>query len=264
MLDEKYTISFAPEEGQVSKLTMDLYKDELDNIGEIPENSIHIHTLFVFDQGDKIEAKVFIINTMNQNVNWKYVPFILSDDENRVFAEEIIELSAAGVTPPFNIRPYSIFFSKRADVDYSMLSDKCKVKISNQELKVKKSKSVPIDFIDPTIDFYERNIIEKHIESKPPIMEENIEVNIYKNSVDENGKNYVILIVSNGSEKNVAISNINIVFKNYSPFIQGFKKLEALPEVKAYSASVFKILINEEDIINKETKLEECTVTLQA
>lgn len=263
MVGNEFKISYASkDEAMISRLANQIYNEDLNNISNIKENSVTFKTMYIFEQENQIEVKVFIINSTKKKVNFDYLPLSIVDENNELVAMEDIEVSDIGEIPPMNARPYSIFFSKHSIISGKTINDKCKLIIQANRAAGKISNRVPVDYVDEKIIMYDKKEIDNYINNMQPIVKNELKVIPFKSGVDEVGNKFTIIIVANGSSEDIALNNINIIYKDAIGLVQASKKIHILPKVLKYSISVFKIIIEKEDIFKKSFDPEKCTITL--
>ncbi|SHH27096.1 SLAP domain-containing protein [Clostridium grantii] len=262
MLSNEFEISYAPkDENRISNLEKEIDKEDLNSISDIEESSVSFKTIYIYESEENIEVKVFIINSTKQNVNFDYLPLIIVNKDKEVVVSEYLKLVEVGEIPTMNIRPYSIFFSKNSLVHYKTIDEDCTLQIQSDKIAAKVSNKTFLDYIDEKISLYDRRIIEKYIENMAPVMNDSFKVNPYKSSIDEEGNKYSLLILSNGTEKDVQLTDMNLIYKNKNDEIQASKKIESLPLIKGNSTAVIKVIIEKEDVIEENFDPEECKLT---
>lgn len=262
MLINEFKISYSPkDENGISKLAKKLDCEDLNSIIDIKENSISFRTIYIYESEESIEAKVFIINSTKQNLNFEYLPLKIINKDKEVVASEYIKLVDIGEIPPMNIRPFSIFFSKNSLIVTKIIDEQCSVVMEHEKMGAKISNRTAIEHIDNSIPLYDKRIIEKYVENMPPIIKNNFKINHYKSGIDEERNIFSILILSNGYDKNLELTNLNMIYMDEGDIIQAKKRIKKSPTVKANSTSVIKIILNKDDIIKETFNPEKCKVT---
>jgi SLAP domain-containing protein len=263
MNSSEFKISYAPkDENNISKLSRQLDIEDLKDIGDIKENSVSFKTVYIFEVEDAIEIKVFITNSTKSNINFKYLPLKIVNKENEIVASEYLNLVDVGEIPPMNIRPCSVFLSKDSIVTGKTIDDECQLMVKGQETSAKLSNKTVIDAFYGDISLYEKRIIEKYVENMPPLIKNDYKIHSYKNSIDENGNKFSILIFSNGLSKDVYPRGFTMMYKDQGGLIKASKEVKNLPLVKANSTIVVKIVLEKEDILKERFNPEQCKLTL--
>jgi SLAP domain-containing protein len=263
MLGSEFKISYSPkEEGMVSKLAEQLYYEDLNLLNNIKENSIEFRTMYIYDILDSVEVKVFIINSTEQNINFKYLNLSIVNEDNETIARENIGLMDAGEIPPMNVRPYSIYFSKNNLTNGKKINDKCKLKVDIDREEKHFSEKTILNYMDDNIEIYEKRIIEKYIDDMDPIIKNTFRIEPYKSATDNEGNAYSIIIITNGYSKDISLGEFTIIYKDHIGIIQATKKVSNLPQIIGKTTSVFKIIIKPEDILKDDFNPEFSTSTI--
>lgn len=135
MLVNEFKLSYSPsEEGALSRLSEQLYYENLSTLADIHENSVSIKTLYIFEHNDTIEARIFIVNHTKSNINFDLLPLSIIDENGETIASELIRLSGVGQIPPMNVRPHTIFFSRSSLVEGKTIHDTCRVIIEMEAI----------------------------------------------------------------------------------------------------------------------------------
>jgi SLAP domain-containing protein len=264
MSDKQFTISYAPrEEGAVSKLAEQLYYEDLNSVGNIDDDTVAFKVMYMFELGDKIEAKVFIINNSDKNINFEHLFFKIINEDGEVIASEILNLEELGELPGKHARPFSLFLSKDAIASGKSVSDKCKLVINAEKTVAKEASRINIGYIDECISLYEKRVLERYIQGMPPAIKDDIKLMPYKNSIDEEGKYYSILLLINGSDKSVKLADFNLIYKDQAGLIQAHKTISSLKEAEPNSVSIYKVILEVKDIMKESFEPEKCKLTIK-
>jgi SLAP domain-containing protein len=264
MLGKEFTISYAPkEERTVSKLAEKLYYEDLNTLTDIEDNSVVFKTMYIFEIEREIEVKVFIINSTNKTINFEYLPLEIVDENNRIIACELLKLVEVGEVPPMHVRPFSIFFSISSKIPGEVLNERCTLVIKNDKIIPKISRRTVISSMDENIPLYERKVLENYINNMPPLISNTVKMIPYKSEIDEQGDKYSILILANGSKENIQLSDINMIYRDAAGFVQAHKKVSSLGSVPPNSTSVYKIVLEQKDIIKDPFNPAQCKLIIE-
>src|SRR3712207_217521 len=89
----KLSLSLKPEDDAIiSKVQKEIIEEDLERFEYIKENDINISTSYVFDDGENLEASIFLRNGLNKNINFDIVPLSLIDDEGNVVLSQVFKL----------------------------------------------------------------------------------------------------------------------------------------------------------------------------
>lgn len=265
-MDNKlFKISYSKNDmGNLSKLAEQILMEEIEALPEINEGDINFHTMYLYDLGDKIEAKLLIRNAADKQVNFQFLNFAIINENKEIILNQVVDLTAMSVIPSMHVRPYTIYFDKKNLKEGSQVTDKCKVTLINQEIKALNSKESNVGHLDEALTFEERTIIENHIKEMPPLVKDQVSLNVFRKDIDEQGKAYIILLISNSAEKNAELGAFRIIFRNHLGIPQAIKKVSEGLSLAAQTTSAYKFIIENEDIINPQFDIRICNVTMEA
>lgn len=261
---DKYKLSYSPKELiNVSKITETLYYEEIDNIEDIREGTVSIHTMYVFDMPDKVEVKVLIINASSKNINFGPVMLALVDSNQTIALEQALDLSEAGLIPSMNIRPFTLIFDKKNLKNDAVIKDDYKVIIKPENVVGTKSANIEISFLDEKLSLYDKRLVEEYVQNMPPVVKGDIKIIPYKSDIDNEGNSYTVLLLVNGLDKNAKFAEFLLTYKSYMQLPDAVKKVNDLPSVSMNSIAAIKVILNDTEIINKNFNIKECEVTVR-
>lgn len=265
-MDNKlFKISYSKNDiGNLSKLAEQILMEEIEALPEINEGDVNFHSMYLYDLGDKIEAKLLIRNGTNKQVNFQFLSFAIINENEEIILNQVIDLTAMSVIPSMHVRPYGIYFDKKNLKEGAEVTDKCKVTLINQDIKALNSKESNIGYLDEALTFEERTIIENHIKEMPPLVKDQVSLNVFRKDIDEQDKAYVILLISNSAERNAELGAFRIIFRNHLGIPQAIKKVSEGLSLSAQTTSAFKFIIENEDIVNPQFDIRICDVTMEA
>lgn len=231
--DVELTLSIDPEiEAGISDLQKEIIQDDLNNFQSVKKNDVNIGTVYVFDNGEKVEASVFIRNGLGQAVNFSKVPLCITDEKNNVLGEEVVELKYIGDIPARTARPAKIYFS-RENIDINKLSSsKCKV-VFNKPVEVAPVVKVQYEGLSRQISGQLARQLEQYLRDLPVLRKGELSINNYDINIQQD-KIYITLVMRNGTDKKVRLEKLpitvydadkNVIFSN----IFELEKLEISP-----------------------------------
>lgn len=260
-MNKKFTITFSPlEEQKISQLELDLYNEELNKISNIENDTLTIKTIYVYETENELEAKVLLINSSENSINFENIKFILIDENKNIVQEESADATNIGIIPSMHVRPTSIYFKRPSDIH--VINEKLKVFIK-QSTKAEITFKVTAGYIDEKLNNYEKMQALDYIENIPPVKKEDIQIIPYKHLVNDNEEVYCIMVLVNGFDRPISISNIQIIYKDYFGIVRAIKKIDYPLKVKELSASVYSIMIEKNDIIKHPFNIDEMNMTIE-
>lgn len=265
-MDNKlFKISYSiNDSGTISKLSDQVLMEEVNLLPNIEEGNVDFHTMYVFDLGEKIEAKILIRNANKNSVNFQFVEFGLANESGKVITSQKVDLSKSSSLPPFSIRPLSIFFNKENIKQDVIINNDFKVLFLADNIETFKAKELQLVFADENLNVNEKAVVSSYSKDMSKISEDKIVFNICSKDINNKKKPFVIIIISNSYSKSLIIDGFNIIFRNYLGIPQAIKRVNFKIYLKDLSKSAYKFYIEAEDIINPEFDIRNCEITIEA
>jgi SLAP domain-containing protein len=196
----------------VSDVQKEILNDEVAQLSPIKENDINISTVYVFENKDNIEAKVYFRNGLSRKINFEYLPLIMVNSKDEIIAKKTFNLKEMGDFPPDSARPWKLFFDK-SEVNMNKFSpEDCKV-IFDTGLKAVKYAPITLDE-DSVGEKKYVSMFQDFMKTLPGVKRDNISISKFKIALQEQGKIIVTLIVRNGCNKSINIEKLPITIKD--------------------------------------------------
>lgn len=265
MNNKLFKISYCDEDkGALSKLSEDILKEEIEALPKIEKGKISFDTIYIYNLGDKIEAKILIRNAMDSPINFQLITLGIQDENNEILITQLIDLSEMAAIPPMHVRPYTIYFDM-INLDSKLeINDKCKVIFVSKNINAFESSKSNIGYIDSPMRMEERILIHNYIKSMPPVIKNQISFKIYEKATDMEGNYYIILLVTNSFEKGAALDPFRIVFSNHLGISQAVKEVNEKIIIKSNATNAYKIFLEEKDIIDPKLSIDICNVSVES
>lgn len=206
--DAKIDLSLHPDvENRVSKITKDYYEQELEGLEPIQEGQVNIHTSYIYDNGDGIEASIIIRNGLKNTINFELLPMIIADEEGNIYFRGTFEATGIGDIPPFKARPWK-FFIKKDDLFIKDINNKkLSVKFDAERLKAEVNEPNTIKLIIPE-DFNtdERQALIEFINKMPQLEENTVDLDLFQKIHNkEKEEIYLTYVVRNSANQDVKL-----------------------------------------------------------
>ncbi|MHC1681708.1 MAG: SLAP domain-containing protein [Clostridiaceae bacterium] len=252
----EFKLSYSEKEKlNISSLMEEIYYDELSKLDPINEGEINISSLYIYDLGDKLEAKVIVRNALSQSISLDKAPLIIIDGKNEVVLEEVVDLNDLGVIPSNHARPYSILFNKGNLKKEVVNFEQCKV-IFNNNVKTLETKKIENVIIDEEIPMMESHQIKEYVSKLSPIKIGDVNVIGYRLYLDEAGKKNFIVIIANANRIDVTLQNFTVGFKNSLGIIVAQQPVRDEFVVEPFTAKAVKILLEEGNISSQDYHMD--------
>lgn len=196
----------------VSDVQKEILNEEIDQLPLIKENDINISTIYVFENKEDVEAKVYFRNGLSRKVNFEYLPLIMLNSKNEAIGKKMFNLKEMGDLPAGTARPWKLFFNK-SEIDMDKFCSKdCKI-IFDKGLRAVDYAPITLDELSVEDDKY-ISMFRDFIKTLPGVKRNNISISKFKIALQKQGKIMVTLIIRNGCNKSVKIEKMPITIKD--------------------------------------------------
>ncbi|WP_055666443.1 SLAP domain-containing protein [Desnuesiella massiliensis] len=250
--------------GTISRLAEQILREEIDNLPEINNGDVNFYTMYLYDLDDKIEARVLIRNAMENQINFKLLNMGIVDENNELVLTQTMDLTSMLPIPSMHVRACNIYFDKKNLKTGTIVNEKFKVAIVQDDIKIAVSKQTKLDIIDKNLNNDERTLVKGYIKTMPLMIKDQISVNTFKKVTDENKISYVILLITNTYDEDAELGEFKLLLNNHINIPQAIKRVKEGIRLKANTTSAFKFIIEKEDIINPVFDIKVCNATIEA
>lgn len=262
----KPSLSIHPNlEDRISKFQKECIIDELTSLPPIKEGDINISTDYIFNIGDKYEASIFIRNGLNSPINFEEVPLYIVDDKEEVIGSKVFNLREVGDIPPLSVRPWKVYFEKEElNISDDMLND-AKVVFGNS-LKAEKTLKFEFEEFPEGIEGEEKRKYESFLENLPLLRNGQVSISAYNVLLNSNGELSIILVIRNGSSKNVKLEKLPITVKDARDIVIAKGVFELGQEgisVSSRKARLYSFVFTGENILEDEIHLNKWSVIFE-
>lgn len=240
-------LSLSPDsEAAMLPFEKDMIKDDISKFPTIKEGQMSIQNVYVFNNGETIEASLYILNGLEYPINFARVPFIIIDKNGEKVACQSFDLKEVGIIHPNSVIPLKIYFDKKSLLVDTFPVDGCKVYM---DTKVIGNKTVKVDFenIPNNTSDGERNKYVAFLEKLPLIKEGTLDIYTYDVNYINNNL-YITFVIRNGSTKLAKLHTlpISVLDANESKIVQGIYDVENI-EVNPYKANIYNFVFTSEE-----------------
>jgi SLAP domain-containing protein len=238
-------------------------KEEIEALPEIEEGKYDVNSMYIYDLGEKFEAKLLIRNATDEFLSFKELPLMITTGDGGIVFFDLVDVSTMSEIPAMSIRPYTVYLNKESIVQEFCLDDKCNVKIFEEAAEVKEAITLQKGYIDEKFSNEEQLLITYEIERMPPIEKGEPKPTLFKKGIDEKGNRYVALMVCNANPEDIEINNYRIAFYDFIGLIKAQYSITEPIKVSAERIEVFKIIIEDSDILGQDFDIENCKMKIK-
>ncbi|APM40340.1 SLAP domain-containing protein [Clostridium kluyveri] len=200
------------DESIISDTQKEILQEEIEELLPIEKDDVNISTIYVFEQSEELEAKVYFRNGLSQNINFEYVPLILLNSEDEEIGRNVFDLREMGDLPSCTARPWKIYFKKSEIHMDKFTPNKCRV-IFDRALKAVNYANIEYEkILEELIKFKPR--FESFLQELPKIEKGQLAISTFNISLNVNSNIYVTLVIRNSSDKSIKVEQIPVTLKD--------------------------------------------------
>ena len=201
------------EGGRLSELHKDYMQKEIDELPPIKKGEINITGIYIYDEEDKFEVKVYIRNGYMCSVNFDQIPLMIVDKKGEVLARQVFDLKDLGNIPPNAAIPWKLYFDKSNVNVESFGQDDWQI-VFDQQLKVIRNINTVFEGIPDTLDENSRNQLEEYLNSLPILREGDLNISTFFVGLNESGGILIVFVIRNGVNQDVTLNQIPVSVKD--------------------------------------------------
>ncbi|MFL0194319.1 SLAP domain-containing protein [Clostridium sp. WILCCON 0269] len=196
----------------ISDIQKEIMQEEIEELSPIKENDVNIATIYIYDDREELEAKVYFRNGLNRKINFEDVPLVLIDGNGKVLCSQVFDLREIGDIPACAATPWKLYFNKK-DLDLNGISlDECKV-IFNSSLKAVNYAKIGYEELPEELMGFKHDL-QKFLEKLPKIEKNQLSMSTFNIGLQIGGKLIVTLVIRNSADKDINISEIPLTVKD--------------------------------------------------
>lgn len=251
-----------PNEDLLSEFVIGLIKEEAEAINnniEIEDGQIKIETAYINELDDKIEVSFYIINNINQKINFDKLPICLTKNDT-IVGYQIFESKELGDISPKSIKYSTLYFDKENVQTY----DFSNVEVGfNASLKFNAKNTVRVDLanLPSTINKKDLKTIDHYLNELPYLSVNTIDINTFSGFYDEFKNLSIIIVIRNGYKTDVKLAALPIkVYDYYDKLVYSGVFTPDDINIKADTAVIQHVIVKEENVLVKNGDLSKIRV----
>lgn len=239
----------------MSDLQKQYLKSELDELRSMNKDSVDISPVYFNYSNNCLEVKVFIRNSFSRAINFDKISFRVDDKEGNLVAKKVFDLKNLGNVEPNTAKPYKLFFT---DEDIVKKDFDCENLIIgfDKDVNCFQNVDVKIGNLPKELSFAEQDKYNEFLSKLPRLQKDTITISAVDLIKYEDGGMAIIIVIRNGYSRGIAVQNVPItILDKNNEVVASCKFKNTTFNVKASSASMYRFVISENDIVNKDCDL---------
>lgn len=208
----------------ISDVHKEILEDEIKELPPIKQNELNVSGVYIYDQGDKYEVKVYVRNGLSENLNLEDIPFVIKNSKGDILASQIFNLRKLGQLPPHSVRPIKIYFDKK-NVKVDSIPDDWELAL-NGTFKISRKVRTRYEGLPENIDDKDKQVLEKFLSELPELEEGEFSISTFSIGIQENGMVMITCVMRNAALKPITLSTVPITVLNQKGQVFQSKKFE--------------------------------------
>ncbi|WP_446898508.1 SLAP domain-containing protein [Clostridium sp. LBM24168] len=196
----------------ISDVHKEILEDEIKQLPPIRQNELNVSGVYIYDQGDKYEMKVYVRNGLSENLNLEDIPFVIRNSKGDILASQIFDLRRLGQLPPHSVRPIKIYFAKE-NVKFDSIPEDWELAL-NGTFKISRKVHPRYEGLPEKMSDKDRQVLEQFLEGLPELEEGEFSISTFSIGIDAEGSILVTCVMRNASLKPISLSKIPITLLN--------------------------------------------------
>ncbi|RMC92331.1 SLAP domain-containing protein [Clostridium autoethanogenum] len=195
------------EENVVSDVQKEIFEDEIKELPPIKEGQLNVSGIYAYDEGDKLEVKIYVRNGLSDKLNLKMIPFVIKNSKGDILAAQQFNLSCLGELPPHSARPIKLYFDKKNVKVDKIPQDDWEVAL-NGEFNVTSTVRPIYEGLPEGISDEDKLVFNKFLAELPEMEEGEFSISTFSIGIQTNGNILVTTVMRNGSNQPITINKM--------------------------------------------------------
>lgn len=246
---------------RISDVQKNYLEEEMNEvIPEIENGQVNITGVYIFDEGDKFEAKIYIVNGLSKSINLDKVPLCIVNSKGEQLGYEIFDLNGMGDIPPCSARPWKIYFDKKNVVVDEIQQDDWKI-VFDSKIKAVSYANIELEAIPESLDVKEIATFKEFMATLPKLEQGQVSISVFTITQYQNDDLLITLIARNGVNKSIKLEKLPITIETSDGriVVKGSFDLENF-EINAGKARILSLIFKKELLLEEEFDLSSCKV----
>lgn len=249
---------------RISDVQKNYLEEEMNEvIPKIEDGQVNITGVYIFDEGDKFEAKIYIVNGLSKTINLDKVPLCIVNSKGEQLGYEIFDLNEMGDIPPHSARPWKIYFDKKNVTVNEIPQDDWKIVFDNR-IKAVSYANIELEAIPKNLDAKEIATFKEFMTTLPKLEQGEVSISVFTMTQYQNDDLLITLIARNGVNKGIKLEKLPITIETSDGriVVKGAFELENF-EISASKARIISLIFKKELLLEEEFDLSSCKVMFQ-
>lgn len=250
-------LSLAPEVQVVmSEVQRDYLEEEMaETIPQMEKGQINISGVYAYKDGDNLEVKFYVVNGLNQEINFEKVPLKIITSSGEEVAYQVFDLKEIGNIPPCSARPGKIYFNK-GNVFVDEINNNDWKLVFDGNMQAVRHADIEFEKFPEDMTEKDKNAFNEFLKKISKVEKGQFAANVFTMLQYKNGDILLTLVFRNGADKEVGIEELPLTLEDENGDIvfsavytlEGFK-------VSPEKARILSVVVKKEILMKEEVDL---------
>lgn len=250
-------LSLTPEmEVVMSEVQKEYLEEEMsESIPQIERGQINVSGVYAYKDGDKLEVKFYIVNGLDQELNFEKVPFKIITSSGEEIAYQVFNLKDMGNIPPCSARPGKVYFNQGNVFTDEIKHDDWKL-VFDENIKALTYADIEVENFPEDMTEKDKNAFNEFLRNIPKVEKGQFEINVFTMLQYKNGDILLTLVFRNGVDKEVSIEKLPLTLKdeNEETIFSAAYSLEDF-KVSPEKAKILSVIVKKDILLKEEVDL---------
>ncbi|AKN33483.1 hypothetical protein Ccar_22700 [Clostridium carboxidivorans P7] len=193
----------------MSDVQKDILEEEIEELPPIREGQLNVSGIYIYDEGEKLEVKVYIRNGLSEEVALENIPLAILNSKGEVLAHQIFNLRSLGKIPPQGARPLKLYFEKKNVYVENIPMDDWTIGFDSN---VRGAKNIKVTYekLPKSMDVEDKLVFDRFLKSLPELREEQFSISTFSVGIQKDGNIIVTVIMRNGYTNPIGLSEVPV------------------------------------------------------
>lgn len=250
-------LSLKPEmEVVMSEVQKEYLEEEMSEaIPQIERGQVNVSGVYAYKDGDQWEVKFYIVNGLNQELNFERVPFKILTSSGEEIAYQVFNLKDMGNIPPCSARPGKVYFNKGNVFVDEIKHDDWKL-VFDANIRAVTYADIEVENFPEDMTEKDKNAFNEFLRNIPKVEKGQFAINVFTMLQYKSGDILLTLVFRNGADKEVGLEKLPLTLKDENEDIV-FSASYTLEDFKVspQKAKILSVIVKKDILLKEEVDL---------
>lgn len=230
-------------------------------IPKIKKGVINISGVYVFENDENYEVKVYITNGLERPVKFEKVPLYMINSNGDKLAYQEFDLSHMEEIPPYSARPCKLEFRKENLFVDAISSEDWQIVFGGQNPEAVQYVDVELESIPEEMSLKEINTFNEFLKGLPGIERGQVSISVFTMTQYKNNNILMTLVIRNTTQDAIEIKTlpISVYTKDDKKVLSGVFEINDF-KVNSCKARILSLVFPSEIVLDEDFDLSSCKI----